>query len=33
MFNKDPKQRPSAAELLQTPFILEHRQVYQSRKE
>lgn len=28
MFTKEPKQRPSAAELLHTPFILEHRQVY-----
>ena len=27
MFTKDPKQRPSAAELLQTSFLLEHRQV------
>ncbi|CAF4850074.1 unnamed protein product, partial [Rotaria sp. Silwood1] len=26
MFTKDPKQRPSAAELLQSPLILAHRQ-------
>lgn len=31
MFIKEPKQRPSAAELLQTPFILEHRQVYSTK--
>jgi len=27
MFAKDPKYRPSATELLQTPFIIKHREV------
>ncbi|CAF4443708.1 unnamed protein product, partial [Adineta steineri] len=26
MFTKEPKQRPSAVELLNDPFILQHRQ-------
>ena len=27
MFVKDPKNRPTAAQLLQTPFIIKHREV------
>jgi hypothetical protein len=27
MFIKDPKNRPSAAQLLQTPFMIVHREV------
>jgi hypothetical protein len=27
IFIKEPKNRPSAAQLLQTPFIVTHRQV------
>jgi hypothetical protein len=28
MFIKDPKNRPTATQILETPFIIRHRQVY-----
>jgi hypothetical protein len=30
MFIKDPKNRPTATQMLQTPFIIRHREVLDS---